>query len=151
MARPFAGSFVPCAFQPGLSSCSVCITIFLTFFLPATQEPVLLLLLQRLLAFHSLVYGLQLLLPLGSPAFSKPVNLLPLLLPSQVTFQPAGLKVDHSRKAFDQAEAAAQRRQHRKHPALWRSSWTWPTYLKRPQCLHKSQPLVLGPILILIF
>lgn len=67
---------------------------------------------------YSLVYELQLLLPLASAAFPEAVNLLPLLLPSQVTFQPAGPKVDNSRKAFDQAEAAAQRKQHRKRPAL---------------------------------
>lgn len=151
MARPFSGSSVPHVFQPRLSSCSVRTAISLTFFLPATQERLLLLLLQRLPAFHSLVYGLRLLLPLGSAAFSEAVNLLPLLLPSQVTFQPAGPKVDNSREAFDQAEEAAQRRLHRKHPALWLSSRTWATYLNRRQCLHKSQPLVCGPIKILIF
>lgn len=117
MASPFSGSSAPHVFQPRLSSCSVRIAISLSFFLPATQEWVLLLL-QRLLVFHSLVYKLQLLLPLGSPAFSEAVNLLPLLLPSEVTFQPAGPKVDNSREAVDQAEEAAQRRQHRKHPAL---------------------------------
>lgn len=94
-------------FCASISSCSVRIAISLTFFVLATQERLLLLLLQRLLAFHSLVYGLRLLLPLGSAAFSEAVNLLPLLLPSQVTFQPAGPKVDNSREAFDQAEEAA--------------------------------------------